>query len=90
MFTNVWNRKGRAVIDICYKQIEPSISAFIYQQNAHYKSINTKHPDFVLNSADISIKVTVLPLSYAVYSSPSEHCECALMQKLSSILIFLI
>ena len=34
-------------------------------RNAHYKEVNTKHPDFVLSSADTSIKVTVLPLTLA-------------------------
>ena len=31
------------------------------------KDYYTKHPDFVLNSADTSIKVTDLPFTYAVY-----------------------
>ena len=42
--------------------------------------MNTKQPDFVLSSADTSIKVTVLPLTFAVYPW-SEHCEFALIQK---------
>ena len=49
-------------------------------RNAIHKGVNEKHPDFVLSSADTSIKVSVLPLAYAVYIW-SEHCECALMQK---------
>ena len=42
--------------------------------------IHTKHTDFELTSGDTSIKVAVLPLTYAMYSW-SEHCESALMQK---------
>ena len=41
---------------------------------------NTKHPDLELSSADTPIKVTALPLTYAVYPW-SEHCECVLRQK---------
>ena len=36
-------------------------------RNVHYKGINTKHPDLALSRADTSIKVTVLPWTYAVY-----------------------
>ena len=49
-------------------------------ESANEKGINTKHPNFVLSCVDTSIKVTVLPLTYAVYSW-SEHYKCALMQK---------
>ena len=35
-------------------------------KNSHYKGVDTKHPDFVLSSADTSIKVSVLPLTCAV------------------------
>ena len=45
MFTNVWNRKSRAVIDITNRTINQCL---YLSANAHYKSINTKHPDFVL------------------------------------------
>ena len=45
---------------------------------------NTKHPDSVLSSADTSIKVTILPLTYAVYPW-SEHCECALRNNLQFV-----
>ena len=44
------------------------------------KGVNTEYPDFVLNSANTSIKVTVLSSCYAAYLW-SEHCECALIQK---------
>ena len=40
----------------------------------------TKLPDFDLTSPDTSIKVTGLPLTYAVHPW-SEQCECTLMQK---------
>ena len=38
-----------------------------YPQMLPYKDVNTKHPDFVLTSANTSIKVIVLPLTYAMY-----------------------
>ena len=43
-------------------------------------NVLTKHLDFALSNADISIVVRVLPLTYVLYPW-SEHCECALMQK---------
>ena len=43
----------------------------------NYKRFKTKHPEFLLSSADTSIKVTVLPLTSAVYPW-FEHCECTL------------
>ena len=48
-------------------------------EKEHYKAVNTKHLDFVLSNADTSIKVTVLQLTFAVYSF-SEYCECTQMQ----------
>ena len=55
----------------------------IFSRNTHYISINTKGPDYVLKSAHTSIKVTVLPLTYAVYPR-SEYCEWAFVARNSN------
>ena len=49
-------------------------------RNVHYKGIKIEDPNFVVSSADTSIKVTDLPLTYAVYPG-SKYCECSLIQK---------
>ena len=47
-------------------------------------ALTKKHPDFVLSSADTSIKVTVLPLTFVVYSW-SEYCEmCTGAEKIAT------
>ena len=70
------------MISICQILIDTSffLETINLSINAHYKGVNTIHHDFVLSSADTSIKVTALPLIYAVYPW-SEHCEFLLMQK---------
>ena len=58
----------RLFLEILYLRCEekPRFSEkCMLSRNAHYKEVNTKHPDFVLSSADTSIKVTVLPLTPA-------------------------
>ena len=57
-----------------------SITLRFLSRNTHNEGVNLKHPNFVLSSIDTSIKMTVLPLTYAVHPW-SEHCECSLMQK---------
>ena len=50
-------------IQIFVQHIAPEEATFLHcgclSRNAHYKDVNTKHPDFILSIADTSIKVTV-------------------------------
>ena len=47
------------------KQPRLPLDKVCLSRNGHYKGIDSKHADLVLRSDDTSIKVTVLPLTYA-------------------------
>ena len=74
-----WSQTYLSIIDLVVSHCES------YQQIAITKSLTQ---NTVLSSADTSIKMTVLPLTNAVYPC-SEHCECALTPQIFNYLQFL-